>query len=69
MTDPRYLGAKLSTEMEDEAETMLSTKSPEFYSALMKFKLKDKEYFPERFFTENSIKDNTPSDWWKLVGI
>ena len=35
----------------------------------MKFKLKDKEYFPERFFTENSIKDNTPSDWWKLVGI
>ena len=67
--DPRYLGEKLSAEMEDEAESMLSTKYPEFYPALMEFKLKDKENFPERFLTDDVIKNNTPSNWWKLVRI
>ena len=48
---------------------MLSTKYPEFYPTLMKFNLEDKENFPERSFTDDVIKNNTPSNWWKLVRI
>ena len=67
ITDPRFMGARLSADMEDEAEAMLSNQYPDFYPALMKFKLKDREVFPERMFTAVVTESNSPSKWWQIV--
>lgn len=67
MTDPKYLGKRLTSVQENEAEKWLQENYPQFLTGVLKFKIKDSEIFSPLLFTETVIEQFPAKKWWSLA--
>ena len=67
MTDPKYMGNKLSTNLEEKAEAFLINYNPNFLVPFMAFRIKDNDLYPESMFLDTVTMELSANKWWQLM--
>ena len=60
MTDPKYLGKRLTSVQENEAVKWLPENEPQFLPGVLKFKIKDSELSSPLLFSE-TVNEQFPA--------
>ena len=64
---PKYKGAQLTQQQEDEASDWLNQMNPDYVPCLLALAIDDTDVYPKSMLAPNVTEALTPTKWWRVI--